>query len=121
MAGFNAAVAIRLTPYYAQSAGWGNDVAKVCKVLGFKAHYPIAKEFVTAVHDWQRSCLLGHSGLLRTSSRHSKHEGRSMPCESDPDTTSAPQFRGDPRDPVLATGAVKAPECAVGSRDVMPR
>jgi hypothetical protein len=44
-----------------------------------------------------------------------------MPCESDPDTASAPQVRGDPRDPVLATGAVKAPECAVGSRDVMPR
>ncbi|QIG96808.1 peptidoglycan-binding domain-containing protein [Bradyrhizobium sp. 6(2017)] len=54
MARFNVAIAIRFTPYYAKSAGWGDDVAKVCNVLGFKHHYPDPKEFVTAVHDWQR-------------------------------------------------------------------
>jgi hypothetical protein len=55
MARFNVAIAIRYTPYYAKSAGWGGDVAKVCKVLGFKYHYPDPKAFVTAVHDWQRN------------------------------------------------------------------
>ena len=37
-----------------------------------------------------------------------------MPSESDPDTASAPQFRGYLRDPVLARVAVEVPDLADG-------
>jgi hypothetical protein len=53
MTRFNVAIAIRYTPHYADSAGWAPEIAKVCKVLGFKFHYPDPRQFVTAVHDWQ--------------------------------------------------------------------
>jgi hypothetical protein len=54
MARFNVAIAIRCTPDYANAAGWAPEVGKVCKVLGFKVHYPDPRQFVTAVRDWQQ-------------------------------------------------------------------
>ena len=54
MARFNVAIAVRYTPYYAQSAGWAPDITKVCRVLGFTTRYPTPREFVTAVSEWQR-------------------------------------------------------------------
>jgi hypothetical protein len=54
MARFSRALAIRFTPYYAKSLGWGSDIAKICGILGFKNHYPDIGQFVTAVADWQQ-------------------------------------------------------------------
>jgi len=54
VARFNVAIAIRYTPYYAQSTGWAPDITKVCRALGFATRYPTPREFVAAVSEWQR-------------------------------------------------------------------
>ena len=49
------AIAIRVTPIYAKSAGWDTRLSEVCSFLGFNSNYPSISSFVNSVADWQKS------------------------------------------------------------------
>ncbi len=62
---FDVFKAIRFTPYYARETDWPRQFDKVSGVLGFGNRYPTAKEFVTAVHQWQSGRVhLTKDGIL---------------------------------------------------------
>jgi hypothetical protein len=60
----NVPLAIRMTPYFAKSAGWKDQVDNVCGLLGFSGSYPDAQNFVTAVQRWQLTHQLDPDGML---------------------------------------------------------
>lgn len=60
----NIPLAIRLTPYYAETVGWRTELPKVCALLGYPHHYPDARGFVVALSRWQARYQLDADGML---------------------------------------------------------
>lgn len=61
---FNEFLAVRSTPFYAKKVPWIRDLDQISGLLGYKGHFPDAKQFVRAVSRFQKSNRLLADGIL---------------------------------------------------------